>query len=399
MPALRIAMLGPFGLRPKGTMAVRALPLAQALANRGHSVKVIMPAWHTPHEAPRTWQEGDVALEYVPLGPLPGHAAAPWIVRRMLRSALAWSPHVVHAFKPKAYAGLTAWRLWQRRHRPGAPALLVDEDDWEGRGGWEAVEAYPPAQRALFRWQERWGLTHCHGVTVASQALQTLAWSLGAPPAQVTYLPNGSTLPPLDAPPAAAPPVVLLYTRFAEFDPARPVAVLQALAERVPAVRLRVVGQALDPARDAAFDRAVAAAGLEARVERCGWAPLEELPALLAGCRLALWPFDDDLINRCKCSVKLADLLRLGLPVVADAVGEVGRYVAHGETGWLTPPGDVAAMVERAAQLLGDAALAERMGQAARRRYETLFDWNHLAITAEAAYERALDLLQHASGE
>jgi len=394
---LRIAMVGPFGLRPKGTMAVRALPLALALTERGHRVKLIMPPWHT-QEPPRTWHEAGVELEYVPLGPLRGHASAPWIVQRLLRATLAWQPDVVHAFKPKAYAGLTAWWLWQGRLRHGAPALLVDEDDWEGRGGWEALEAYPLVQRSLFRWQERWGLTHAHGVTLASEALQTLAWSLGVPPAQTTWLPNGSTLPCTDTPPAPTPSTLLLYTRFAEFDPLRPVAVLQALAERVPAVRLRVVGQALDPAREEAFDQAVVAAGLTERVERCGWVPPNELPRLLTGCRLALWPFDDSLINRCKCSVKLADLARLGIPVVADDVGEVSLCDPWRDRGWLTPPGDVSAMVARAAQLLDDQALAGRMGLAARSRYAELYDWSHLAALAETAYTGALARRQHASG-
>jgi hypothetical protein len=32
---MRILFVGPFGLAPKGTMSVRALPLAKALANVG----------------------------------------------------------------------------------------------------------------------------------------------------------------------------------------------------------------------------------------------------------------------------------------------------------------------------------------------------------------------------
>ena len=31
---MRVAMVGPFGLKPKGTMAVRALPLAQAAVDK-----------------------------------------------------------------------------------------------------------------------------------------------------------------------------------------------------------------------------------------------------------------------------------------------------------------------------------------------------------------------------
>ncbi|MER3458571.1 MAG: glycosyltransferase family 1 protein, partial [Chloroflexota bacterium] len=55
---MRIAMIGPFGLRPKGTIAARALPLAQTLAARGHAVTLILPPWSWPEDAGRTWEEG-----------------------------------------------------------------------------------------------------------------------------------------------------------------------------------------------------------------------------------------------------------------------------------------------------------------------------------------------------
>ena len=37
----------------------------------------------------------------------------------------------------------------------------------------------------MFAWQEQWGLTHNDGVTVASKALQSIAWSLGVKPERV----------------------------------------------------------------------------------------------------------------------------------------------------------------------------------------------------------------------
>jgi glycosyltransferase involved in cell wall biosynthesis len=54
-----------------------------------------------------------------------------------------------------------------------------------------------------------------------------------------------------------------------------------------------------------------------------------------------------------------------GLPAVAFDVGAVAEVVADGETGIVVPPGDVAALVTGAKQVLRDAAA---MGAAARRR-------------------------------
>jgi len=41
-------MIGPFGLRQKGTSRARLVPLAGALADRGHQIKVVLPPWDSP---------------------------------------------------------------------------------------------------------------------------------------------------------------------------------------------------------------------------------------------------------------------------------------------------------------------------------------------------------------
>ncbi|MGH2537571.1 MAG: glycosyltransferase, partial [Candidatus Promineifilaceae bacterium] len=164
---MRVALVGPFGFHPNKTMRSRALPLARALASRGHSPKLFMPPWQTPQQAGRSWLEDGVAVEYVRLGPGRLGTAA-----RLARRVLAWRPDIVHAFKPKAYTGLLAWWLWHAQ--PGLP-LVTDSDDWEGRGGWNERAPYSWAQKRFFAWQESWGLRHCDALTVASRTLQSLA--------------------------------------------------------------------------------------------------------------------------------------------------------------------------------------------------------------------------------
>ena len=96
MSPLRIAMIGPFGMAPKGTMRMRALPLAGELAARGHAIKMLLPPWHTPDEAGRRWQEHDVEIENVSLWP----GRAPWLYplvsARLVRGARSWRPDVIH---------------------------------------------------------------------------------------------------------------------------------------------------------------------------------------------------------------------------------------------------------------------------------------------------------------
>jgi glycosyltransferase involved in cell wall biosynthesis len=64
-------------------------------------------------------------------------------------------------------------------------------------------------------------------------------------------------------------------------------------------------------------------------------------------------------------------------PVVATAVGGVAEIVADGVSGYVTPPGDAAALAERVQHVLLDPAAAARMGAAGR-------------VLAEANYRRDL---------
>lgn len=463
LPALpmRIVMLGPFGLHPKSTMLRRALPAARALARRGHAVTLVMPPWHTPAEAGRAWDDAvaGVRVEHVTLGglavPGAGHAI---VAARMARRALALDPDVVHAFKPKAYAGLADAFLHAWRRLPGTasrsrtsaasgtparvnpssasgstlaqagaarrPALVVDTDDWEGPGGWNDLEPYSPAQRWVFARQERWGLRHADAVTVASRALETLAWAMGVPRGGVTYLPNaidtsGARDAPgpgaaqaaiadragglhaaqaepgapaargtVDGPPAAAPRL-LLYTRFFEFGLDRPLAVLARVRQDWPDARLVVAGRGLF-GEETRFADLARARGLAEAVEMRGWVEPGAAAALFAAADIALYPFDDTLVNRTKSAFKLLELMDAGLPVVADAVGQNAEVVEDGRSGRLVPPGDDGAFAAAVADLAADPARCRAMGAAAHDRVRSAFAWDRRVGDLEAAYVRAL---------
>ena len=181
-------MLAPFGIRPKGTLSARMLPLAQALTRRGHCVSIIAPPVQNPQDAGHRDIYAGVPVTHTPLPTWPGPAGVAQQVQSLLRAALAERPDVLHLFKPKGYSGLAALLL--RLVRPNLP-LVVDTDDWEGWGGWNDLLPYPLPAKMLFAWQERDLPRRAAAVTVASRTLQAQVWGFGVPRERVFYVPNG----------------------------------------------------------------------------------------------------------------------------------------------------------------------------------------------------------------
>lgn len=387
---MRIAMIGPFGLHPKSTMRSRALGFAKPLAARGHEVQLIMPPFHTPEEADRTWEEDGVTLRYVPLD-----GGTLGTTRAMIRETLSGAPDIVHCFKPKAYSGLVAWWLWQF-HRDRLP-LVMDTDDWEGWGGWNDYAPYSWTQKRVFAWQETYGLTHAHAITAASRTLRDRTIALGMPLTHIHYLPNGpgiSTEPvPAEARTAVREqlglgqrPTVLVYSRLFEFDTARLVETLQTVHQAVPDLAVLFVGAGLYEDDASRFRAQLAGAGLKDAVVDVGWTTLDELPATLAAGDVGLYPMDDTLLNWAKCPVKLADMLAVGVPVVGERIGQVGEYVRNGQTGLLLPSGDSAGMAAGIVDLLRDDPRRAAYGAAARADMAARFSWNTLSAELEALY-------------
>jgi glycosyltransferase involved in cell wall biosynthesis len=126
---------------------------------------------------------------------------------------------------------------------------------------------------------------------------------------------------------------------------------------------------------------------LAEKVTLAGWVREEELPGYLAAADLALFPLDDSLVNRARCPAKLADLLAVGVPVLAEAVGEATAYIEAGVSGVLLPPDSVPAKWGmEAAALLEDEPRRRELGAAAQRRIEETFNWDRLVEGLLAIY-------------
>lgn len=78
-----------------------------------------------------------------------------------------------------------------------------------------------------------------------------------------------------------------------------------------------------------------------------------------------------------------------GLPVISTRIPAVEEVVDHEETGLLFDVGDVEELTDIFKRLIGDKALRERLGKAARRKAVKEFTWDAQAERMEVMYELA----------
>jgi glycosyltransferase involved in cell wall biosynthesis len=98
------------------------------------------------------------------------------------------------------------------------------------------------------------------------------------------------------------------------------------------------------------------------RIEWLGERPPAEVPSLLRGAGIYVWPGCGEAYGLAYLEAQAA-----GLPVVAQEIAGVPEVVRHGTTGLLTPPGDVAAYAAAVERLLTNEAERQKLGAAARR--------------------------------
>ena len=157
-------------------------------------------------------------------------------------------------------------------------------------------------------------------------------------------------------------------------------AALAQVRERVPAVRLLLVGSGeLRPdleaqARSLGLAEVVTFSGLRADVP-------EILAALDVFVLPSLW---EGMPNA------VLEAMAAGLPVVATAVGGTPEAVVDRVTGLLVPPHDPDALARAIERLLGDPSLRREMGRAGRERVGRHFSIDQTVRRTQALYETVL---------
>jgi glycosyltransferase involved in cell wall biosynthesis len=113
-----------------------------------------------------------------------------------------------------------------------------------------------------------------------------------------------------------------------------------------------------------------------------GWRPHRKLPAAFNAADLLVFPSAGDSFG-----LPLVEAAACGVPAIAAAVGGPADIVREGETGWLFPPDDEAALASAIIEAVANPRERRRRGELARSESAGRFTWTAIAARLASLFE------------
>ncbi len=259
--------------------------------------------------------------------------------------------------------------------RAGRPRLVLDVSEAWGEFR-PTTTRLTPVEESLVPRFLRFGLDAASAIVAVSGATaRSLERHYGVPRGAVRVVPNGVALPADGGTPPREPGYDFVtvarlvdHKRVADF-----VRALALLRDRDGwAGQAAVIGDG--PLRGA-LERLSSELGLADRIHFLGFVRGPSKDAVVAGSRSFVLPSEREGF-----SIAALEAMSQGVPVIAsrppsDDVFGVGDLVEDGTTGMTYPTGDIPALAERLARVLGDPGTRERLATAARERARP-FTWD-----------------------
>lgn len=377
---MRIAFVCGFAWEPKGTLRLRAFPLAVEVARLGHEVTIFTVPYDNQADSCRHWKSDGVDICNVKVSGSPfSYPAALW---RMVEQIRKFAPDVVHIVKPKGFAGATAVLLMATTGLP----IVTDCDDWEGWGGWNEVKPYPWLVKQFIHSMERGLMRRSAALTVASRILFRRGVALRGGEANTVYLPNCLSTAQiakidqfrnLDQNVWKADlgfqgrPAVLYAGHYEPGDDLLFFARAAAEVSEQTGAAIVFVGEGIElqPVRDFFASRPKTTARFLGKLTH------DNYLRALSSCDVAAFPYPDTLIYRAKCSVRIIEYMAMGKPVLTTSVGQNAEYIQDGISGSVGVPGDHAGFVERLKHLIQNPEQRAALGRNARNQVLERFVW------------------------
>ena len=152
-----------------------------------------------------------------------------------------------------------------------------------------------------------------------------------------------------------------------------------------PDVALYIAGRVTSEAYAERLRAFITERGLRSAVHFLGLLDRESLLAEYERCSVVVLTSVQE-----NAPMTVIEAMASGVPVAATRVGGVPDLVSEGETGFMTAPGDDAALAERLLALLNDPDLRARLGRRAREVARTRFSAEQVASAYYALYYQVL---------
>ncbi|HEX3955864.1 MAG TPA: glycosyltransferase family 4 protein [Trebonia sp.] len=232
-----------------------------------------------------------------------------------------------------------------------------------------------PAWLRLLAWaEERASLSFADAVVTVNEPMRKRLSAMCRGPATVVMnLPDTAVTAPVEA--AAADPdgrnrIVYSGSIAHRNGVDLIVKALSLLEGEFPLLRLRIVGGG--PGAESVRGL-VKELGVEDRVEFAGFVTNDEVPPLVSGAAAGISPQRDDAFGSFVFSMKVAEYITLGLPVICSAISTMEHYFSDGELLFFEP-GSADDLARAIRDLLNDPALAAKRAASSRIRLDQL-DW------------------------
>jgi glycosyltransferase involved in cell wall biosynthesis len=382
---------------PYGGLLHYAAQLADALAERGHEVDLIVPRGNELIGHRGAARMRAVLTPSVRWTEQPKRGRLHILVRRAgvaIRLARSWIRILFEARRGRYNLALvnsdidlalTASGALALTALPGGPSVVRINHNVRvfNRGGGQDMFKSPPLLNVVLRWLvPRFALVLMHGEQARREFNEL--W----PNIRTAVIPHGDERIFADEPPPPSREERILF--FGEWRKVKGLpALMEAfdeLAARRPSVRLTIAGkpspQDTDPE---SVKRWAARHGDRVKViDR--YVPLADVPAVFGEARVVVTPY---VVGYQSGVVHLA--MTMARAVVATDVGDLGSAVLDGVTGRVVPPGDTSALASALEEVTSDPELATRLGVEGRRQVFERSSWETVAEQADRAFAQILN--------
>ncbi len=314
---------------------------------------------------------------------------------RIAEVARAERPDLIHVHSPVLNALPALWvRLSQR-----LPVVYEMRASWEDAAVDHGSTTEGSLRYRLSRGLESFALRRADQVTTICEGLRGDIAARGIASGRITVIPNAVDVASFQFGVAADPAlqhklgldgktVIGFAGSFYGYEGLHLlVEAVRQMLPRQPDLRLLLVGGG---PQEAALKQQVAAAGLQQQVIFTGRVPHAEVQRYYELIDLLAYPRLPIRLTELVTPLKPLEAMAQGRVFVASNVGGHRELVRHGETGYLCPPGDAAALATALTDALAQREQWPRLRAQARHFVEQERTWSNSVARYVDVYRRAL---------